>query len=191
MSKPYNYTISELEQKFKDASEQIKEYHNLSADLMTLKPEPERWNIHEICQHLVTFGKLYLSSMDKAISKANPMPQRDGPFQPRWRFRKMATLFEPPYKLKMKTLPVLKPAHDSEIEDTLEELDDIQANVLYILEEAASGNWNLKKIKGKNPVYRFLSMNLIEFLVIMEVHQRRHFWQIEQNLKLFGHQKQE
>jgi hypothetical protein len=95
MSKAYIYTISELKQKFKDASEQVKEYHDLSVDLVTLKPEPERWNIHEICQHLVVFGKLYLSSMDKAISKANPMPQRNGPFQPRWRFRTMAAFFEP------------------------------------------------------------------------------------------------
>lgn len=190
MSHQYNFTISELEQKFKGASEQVKEYQQLPTDIMSLKPEPERWSIHEICQHLVVFGKLYLREMDAAITKAAPMPQKSGPFRPRWHFRKMAAFFEPPYKLKMKTLPVLKPVLENEIEDTLDELDDIQANVLYVLDQAAENHWDLKKIKGKNPVYRFLSMNLIELLVNMETHQRRHFWQVEQNLKLFEYQKE-
>jgi hypothetical protein len=114
---------------------------------------------------------------------------RDGPFRPRWHFRRMAAFFEPPYKLKLKTLPVLKPGNQEEVRETLGELADIQANVLYILEQAGASRWNLKKIKAKNPMFRFLSMSLIEFLVIMEVHQRRHFWQIEQNLKALEKEK--
>jgi hypothetical protein len=189
MSNRYYFTIKELEEKFEEAARRIGEIQNYQPDLMLMKPGPGRWSIHEICLHLVEFGKLYLREMDKAIAKANPMPQRDDPFRPRWHFRRMAAFFEPPYKLKLKTLPVLKPGNQEEVRETLGELADIQANVLYILEQAGASRWNLKKIKAKNPVFRFLSMSLIEFLVIMEVHQRRHFWQIEQNLKALEKEK--
>lgn len=124
--------------------------------------------------------------MDKAIAKAKPVSQSDGPFRPRWHFRKIAHFFEPPAKMKVKTISLFQPGTTDDVSQTLDELSDIQANVLYILDEAKSQRWNLQKIIGKNPAYRFLSMTLIEFLVVMEVHQRRHFWQIEENFRLYG-----
>jgi len=185
MSSRYYFTIKELKELFEDAAEKVEELHSYQTDLMLAKPGPDKWSNHEICLHLVEFGNFYLMEMDKAITKANPMPQRDDPFRPRWYFRKMATLFEPPYnKMKLKTVSMFKPGSDEEVREALEELADVQANVLYILEQAGASRWDLKKIKGKNPVIRFLSMSLIELLVILEVHQRRHFWQIDQNMKV-------
>jgi len=182
MSNDYIYTVAELEALFEDAKDQIDTYRSLSDELTLRRVKDGSWSIHEICDHLVVFGNLYLEEMDKAISKANPVPQKKGPFRPRWHFRKMASLFEPPYKMKMKTLPPLQPSKTENLTETFDKLSDIQANVLYILEQAGASRWNLKKIKGKNPVYRFLSMNLIEYMVMIDVHQRRHFWQIEQLL---------
>jgi len=46
---------------------------------------------------------------------------------------------------------------------------------------------DLSRIKGKNPALQWVSMSLAEFLLVLEAHQRRHFWQIEQTLlKLSG-----
>jgi hypothetical protein len=180
MNTDYNYTIGELKKLYENSEDEIKQYRKLTDDKLLKRPEEGAWSILEICNHLVVFGELYLKEMDKAITNANPMPQRDGPFKPRWHFRKMASLFEPTSKMKMKTLPSLKPPESVETTAVLDDLSDIQANVLYILEQAGASRWDLKKIKGKNPVYRFLSMNLIEYLVMIDVHQRRHFWQIEQ-----------
>ncbi len=186
MSTDYSYTITDLENLFENAQDKIDTYRSVSDETVMKRIKDGSWSILEICDHLVVFGNLYLKEMDKAITKSNPVPQQEGPFRPRWHFRKMASLFEPPYKMKMKTLPALQPSNTENLSETFDGLSDIQANILYILEQAGASRWNLKKIKGKNPVYRFLSMNLIEYMVMIDVHQRRHFWQIEQLLSILN-----
>lgn len=185
MSNRYSFTLPELTKKFQDASRRISLYRDIPVKQLLFKPDPGRWSAHEVCLHLIAFGESYLQQMDIAITKAKPVPQSDGPFQPRWHFRKMAHFFEPPVKIKTKTFPVFHPGTSEDISQTLDELSDIQANVLYLLDKAKSDRWNLHKIKGKNPAFRILSMTLIELLVLMEVHQRRHFRQIEENFRLF------
>jgi hypothetical protein len=178
----YLYTIRELAELFESSQNKISTFRDLPSDIMITRPDNGSWSITEICDHLVVFGKLYLKEIDKAITIANPVPQREGPFKPRWHIRRLASMFEPPYRMKMKTLPVFQPSKSENLSETLDGLSDIQANVHHILDQAGASRWNLKKIKGKNPAFRFLSMSLIEYFVMMDVHQRRHFWQIEQTL---------
>ena len=186
MSELYRYDIKDLQKLFRKANKQIDSLKDKPSDLLLFKLSEDTWNIHEICQHLSEFGRLYLEQMNRAITKATPMPQKKGPFQPRWFYRKIAGFLEPPYKMKLKTLPMMTPEPDEETTSAFDDLADIQANVEYLLENAKDESWNLEKIKGHNPASRLLRMNLIEFLVILEVHQRRHFWQIEQIMKKFG-----
>jgi len=184
MKKEYNFTLSELTEMYQNASRQISIYRDTSVKQFLFKPGPGSWSAHDVCRHLIVFGNNYLKQMDKAITKTKPLPQSKGPFRPRWHFRYMANFFEPPARMKVKTLPLFQPGNFEEVSRTLDELSAIQANVLNMLDEAKPEQWDLHKIKGKNPAFRFLSMSLIEFLVIMEVHQRRHFWQIEENFKV-------
>lgn len=153
---------------------------------MLLKLSEEIWSPIEVCQHLVQFNGLYLKQINRILKNATSLPQKRGPFRPRWIYRVTAQILEPPYKLKLKTLPILKPSSETEILETLDELSKIQQKVQKILVDAEINNWDLEKIKGENPVYRFITMSIVEFLVILDVHQRRHFWQIQQILITAG-----
>jgi len=66
-------------------------------------------------------------------------------------------------------------------------LIETELQLLKLLDHAEKGSWDLTKITGKNPLLTFVPMNLIEFLVILLAHQRRHFWQIKQLLDKFGY----
>ncbi len=177
--------LEELKAKYEDADRQISSYRTEPAEKMLFKPSKTGWSATEVCRHLIEFGKGYLHQMDQAVEHIRPTPQSDGPFRPRWRYRKMAAFFEPPYRLKVKTLPIFSPGDSQSVEQALEELSDIQQNVLYLIERAARDRWDLNRIRGRNPAFKMLSMSLIEFLVLMETHQRRHFWQIDQNFKRY------
>ncbi|MEX0995085.1 MAG: DinB family protein [Balneolaceae bacterium] len=186
MSKPYTYTIPELKNLYENADEQIRLFEDKPTELILFKLSKSTWNIREVCEHLIAFGRLYLEQINRAISSEKDPPQNSDPFQPGWLVRKWAALFEPPYKLKIKTFPLMEPKGKKEIQATFNALHEVQVEVIKILQEAEKYEWDLEKIKGKNPVFRLMPMSLIDFLVLMEVHQRRHFWQIEQILKKVG-----
>ncbi|MEX0770727.1 MAG: DinB family protein [Balneolaceae bacterium] len=186
MNKAYTYSIPELKERYRNADKQIRLYEDKPTDLILFKLSESTWNIREVAEHLTAFGRLYLRQINKAITEQSPLPQAGGPFQPRWIYKKWAVFFEPPYKFKMKTFPLMEPKDEKEVNSTFDALHEFQNKIIDLLAQAEKSRWNLEKIKGRNPLFRILPMSLIEFLVLIEVHQRRHFWQIEQILKKIG-----
>lgn len=189
MSTTYRFDYDEIKSRFDTAANQITSYRRNSSDQMLFKPSPGTWSARDVCQHLVVFGRIYLREIDSAISKTKPIPQREGYYRPRWHFRKLAAFFEPPYKLKMKTVSAFSPGDEKSVVQALNDLEDVQQKILNILKQAESASWDLQKIKGKHPLISFLSVSLIEYLVLTEVHQRRHFWQIQMIFELYEKKK--
>lgn len=179
---PKNITYTGLEEKISGALAVITEYRGIPAKTMELKLNPETWSCTEVCQHLVRFNRLYLREMNRAIKKTEPKPGSDGEFKLGWLTRKLGGIVEPPYKIGIKTITPMKPDNpDLSTADTLDKLEETNREVLHILEQAKEENWNLDKIKGRNPVFK-IKMSLTEFIIYLDAHQRRHFWQIEQIL---------
>lgn len=67
--------------------------------------------------------------------------------------------------------------------DTFHKLIEIQDDITELLEKAKNERWNLDKIFAPHPMIKIFNMSLTDFLIIIDAHQRRHFWQIEQILK--------
>lgn len=180
---PKTVTYTDLEEKISGALVVIDEYRGIPADTMELKLNPKTWSCTEVCQHLIQFNRLYLRGMNQAVEKSDPKPKSDGDFKTGWLTRKLGGLIEPPYKIGLKTI---KPMYPAEIElstaDTLDRLGETEYEILQILDRAKRESWNLDKVKGRNPVFKF-RMSLTEFIIYLDAHQRRHFWQIEQILK--------
>lgn len=185
MSIKKKYTFDELKKGFEGAKTVVHEYGNLAKNTVNFKLNPETWSCTEVCQHLIRFNDLYMSEINSAIDKQLTLPvfKNGDSFSPKWTSRKLAEYMEPPYKFGIKTL---KPMYPSNIElsaaDTFMRLIGINEAFINLLTKAENEKWNLKKIKGRHPLFKIYRMSLIDYLVVIDAHQRRHFWQIEQIL---------
>lgn len=184
MSIPKKFTINDLIDKFEGAKTVVHEYGNLNKDTITYELNPETWNCVEICQHLIRFNTMYLREMDLGLEKLKAIPENGNSFSPTWAARKLAGYFEPPYKFGIKTIrPMLPSKTDMEPAETLMRLIGYQDEIINRLEKAEKEHWNLDKIKGRHPLLTFIRMSYTDFLILIDAHQRRHFWQFEQILK--------
>ncbi|MCC5940382.1 MAG: DinB family protein [Balneolaceae bacterium] len=185
MSKRYTY--SGLTGLFEESIKKAEELAKLSPEKLSYKPSDKVWCTGEIVQHLVRFNELYLRFIDKAISKSDN-PTTDQPdFYPGFLIRMFISFLNPPYKMKIKTLnrmePLLTEAKDYQTD--IEELIRQNKEIISRINEAETSHLDLKKIKGKNSVFK-IRMSLTEFILIWHSHQKRHFWQAEKTLELAG-----
>ena len=67
--------------------------------------------------------------------------------------------------------------------DTFHELINIQDRIIEMLDKAEAEHWNLDKLKASHPVLKLLKFSFTGYFILIDAHQRRHFWQIEQILK--------
>ena len=178
-----NYTFDELIANISAAISVIDEYRGIPVEVLDQKLNPETWSCTEVCKHLIQFNRLYLTEMENALNKLENKPAGEEPWSVRWFMRKLGNFIEPPYKFGVKTIsPMLPVRVDLSAQETLNELEKTNNELLEILKTARSEKWNIDEIKGRNPVFKF-RMSLTEFIVYIDAHQRRHFWQIEQILK--------
>lgn len=184
MAIPKSISINDLSEKFEGAKTVIHEYGNLDSDTVLFKLNPETWSCVEVCQHLIQFNKMYYHQMDLALEHLTTIPVNGDSFSPKWSSRKIASFLEPPYKFGIKTIKPMFPAKvDLDPADTFYKLINMQDKFVNLLEKAKKERWNLDKIKGKHPLIKLYKMSYTDFLLVIDAHQRRHFWQIEQILK--------
>lgn len=177
-------TYQDLIQIFKSAKKQVQSFHEIPDDHFVMKPAPGRWSVHEICRHLFLFNNLYIEAIIKA-AETNPKTTASvNGFTPGFFYRKYAGYMEPPYKMKVKTIKPFDPGKDSSGKhEVIASLEQTESKITELLTGFKNRNTDLEKTKGSNPVLTFLPMSVIDFLALIDAHQRRHFWQIEQTLK--------
>ena len=182
---PKKVTISELKEKFEGAKTVIHEFGSLDSETVIFKLNPETWSCVEICQHLIRFNDMYLQEMDRGLEKLKVIPVNGNLCSPSWAVRKLAGYMEPPYKLGIKTIKPMSPSNvDLEPAETFMKLIETQDEIIDRLETAEKERWNLDKIKGRHPILKFLKISFTDSLILIDAHQRRHFWQFEQILKV-------
>jgi len=156
-------------------------------------PADDRWCIAEIYSHLINYGNLYFNNFATAITNTqettNDLEQS---FQPRWLVRKLVNFFEPPYKIKMKTIDSMQPDPVSDYNrmELLDEYVNLQDRFLAQIEKGQHRHVNLAATKMKHPFISWINMTLTECLALAEVHQRRHQWQAEQALEALKEKSQ-
>lgn len=183
------YSYNQLCELIQNDIDRIEEFRNIPNDLITLKPDPSTWSAAEALRHIIKFNKLYISQMDEALKTGERIKAEKEHFRPRFIFRQAIRFFEPPYKVKLKTIAPMYPnnRNGENPQKSLTELEKINQNLINQIETFRAEKLDLDRIRGKNPLLKWLPMSLSEFILLLEAHQRRHFWQIEQILlKLSG-----
>ena len=184
MSIPKTISIDTLSEKFEGAKTIINEYGSLDTDTVIFKLNPDTWNCVEVCQHLIRFNNLYLGQIDNALDEISSIPVNGDSYSPGWLSRRFASFLEPPYKFGVKTIKPMFPSMvDLDPAETFHALIAIQDHTTDLLKRAKNEQWDLDKIKAPHPLIKILTLSFTDFLIVMDAHQRRHFWQIEQILK--------
>lgn len=183
------FTYNQLSALINNDLHRIEKFREIPDDLITLKPDPTTWSASETLQHIFKFNQLYLEQMDSATESNKLIRAQEELFKPRFIYRRFIRFLEPPYKIKIKTFAPMYP-DNSEIEkisQPVENLIQINRNLLERIEAYHEKQLDLDRIRGRNPILQWVRMSLSEFILVLEAHQRRHFWQIEQTLlKLSG-----
>lgn len=178
------YTYDDLTKLFEQNIERMTQFRDIPHDLLILKPDSKSWSAGEIFQHLVKFNRIYLSSIREAVNQSDKKKGASGLFKPRFLVFLMIRFLRPPYKIKIGTIAPMYPV-DSDTDNyrrSLEELIESNRILIEELHSFKSDQLDLNNIKGRNPVFKF-KMTVIEFLLLFEAHQQRHFWQTEKTLK--------
>jgi len=186
----YNWYIEQFENAKETAEKFI-----LSVDEVRFlqPPAQERWSVAECYNHLVKFGNLYLKCMEPGLTSTDQTAgQSDKEFRPRWIVQKAINFFEPPYKMKIKTVRPMKPEPVSEYNrmELLDEYINLQNRFIALLKKGHNKHVHLGTVKVPHPVFSFLKLSLSECFALAEVHQRRHHWQAEQTLKILDQDTQ-
>ncbi len=161
----------------------------LSLDEYTFlrRPAPDNWCIAECFSHLQNFGTIYLENIRQGLNTAAYYEANsEVAFPPRLYWKWIASWFEPPYRIKVKTFRPFEPESVAGCtrHQLLEEFISLQDQFIIQLEEAREQRYDLGKVKVRNPVFTFAKMKLSECYTVIIAHQRRHFWQAEHVLKM-------
>ncbi len=184
MSIPKKVTIGELTEKFEGAKTVIHEFGSLDSETVIFKLNPETWSCVEICQHLICFNDMYLHEMDRGLKELKVIPVNGNSCSPSWAVRKLAGYMEPPYKFGIKTIKPMFPSNiDLDPAETFMKLIESQDKIIDRLKTADKEHWNLDKIKSRHPILKAVRISFTSSMILIDAHQRRHFWQFEQILK--------
>lgn len=181
---PYSYRWHILQ--FEQAKTRARQLQS-SADstLLGTKPSSGKWSTTECVAHLLEFGNTYFENISRGIETA-PVDETAAAesFRPGLLWRGVIKLFEPPYKLKLKTINSLKPAASAsqDAADVFNAFFTLQDRFIDQLKRCRQKGIHLKKVKVSHPVLPFIKMSLSESYAVTEAHQRRHLWQAEQVL---------
>lgn len=79
-----------------------------------------------------------------------------------------------------------KESRPEEFYSFLDQLVEMNGKFIKQIQEFEVQKLDLDRVRGKNPVFKF-KMSITEFLLMLDAHQQRHFWQTDNTLlKLTG-----
>ncbi|MCC5906960.1 MAG: DinB family protein [Balneolaceae bacterium] len=187
---PDEKSYQDLIQIFNSAKNKADSFREIPDERFFMKPAPDQWSVDDICRHLILFNTKYISSIEKAAKTFPVMSESKELFEASYLIRLSARYLEPPYKMKIKTIKPFRPEPGSSKPDKSESvsrLEKTQEALIDLLNDFRENRIDLEKTRGKNPVFSLIKMSVIDFIVLLDAHQRRHFWQLEQTLEKIQH----
>jgi hypothetical protein len=182
------YTYDTLIEQFGRAKKRFEEFESVPDNLFTMKPTTGGWSAAEVCIHIAQFNNLYLQQIDKSVYSAKMQRNENSSIKPGFLYRQFIKFLEPPYKVKVSTLNQMKPANTNiSKQAALKKVLKTEVELIRRLSDYQKSQTDLTNIKGSNPVLKWLPMRVADLFLVLEAHQRRHIWQIENTLfKLSG-----
>ena len=165
--------VSELRRASEDA-------HTLATSVdesvFLTRPVESVWSMAECVAHLTLTTRAYLPIIDAALATPGEVatdPSR--PFKADVMGRLLRWTIEPPYRMRVPTLPAFVPQSPDGRDTVLGEFDESQAQLVERV-HAANGR-ELGRLRIVSPFNARMKYNLYSCFKVLPAHQRRHVWQ--------------
>jgi hypothetical protein len=168
------HQLQELRQQFEGIQAEAKDLTDgLSEAQFNWRPAPGQWSIEECLGHLTMVGHWEVRAMERAIDAGlasgltGAGPFRYGPVE-----RLIIDLTRPPVRLKIPAPKTFVPLHGQPVTAVLPTFLHVQSQ--FIREIDRAGGLDLRRVKVRTPISRFLRISLGAMLEQAAAHERRH-----------------
>ena len=152
---------------------------NLSDDMFSWRPAPDRWSIGECFEHLNLTAAAYVPAIDATLADARARNLRArGPFVYPLLERWFLASTEPPPRRRMRAFKAYRPPSHLRRDDVMNAFAGWQ-DCLADRINAADG-LDLRQARQRSPILPVLKWSLGTMFALVLAHERRHIWQARQ-----------
>ena len=157
--------------------------------MLMQQPEPGRWSVAQIIEHLNSYGRYYLPLLEQAVSKTgypfHPL------FKPGWLGNYFTRIMLPgkddEVHNKMKAFKAHIPSADIDSKKALDEFLEQEQRLLQILAKAR--HTDIGKIRIPISLTKLVKLKAGDTLRFVIAHHQRHFVQIDHTLKAVAYKE--
>ncbi len=153
-----------------------------------LRPSPEGWSANECLQHLNSYGRYYLPTIEKAMGKSQNYASNSEQFSSGWLGSYFTKLMQPAadgrFSKKMKSPKDHSPKTIVESHLVIAEFIDQQEKLLVLLTKA--NKIDLNKHKVSISIAPFIKLKLGDVFMFLIAHIMRHTQQAARALEKAG-----
>ncbi|MBZ0100328.1 MAG: DinB family protein [Taibaiella sp.] len=170
--------IGSLQQNVRETLLQLETIQQIPADVLLQQPEPGKWSIAQVLEHLNGYNRFYLAAIEKALNNS-AKPSRT--YKAGWFGEYFTRLMQPKpdgtlaKKMSAPTAynfgPELDPAK------VISEFRNGQQQLLVLLDRARTAD--LGCIKVPISISKLIKLKLGDVFRFLIAHQQRHFLQID------------
>lgn len=159
-------------------------YESRTPDMLSRRPAPEKWSVVEHLEHLAITNALYLESISGAVERAKELGwAAEGPFVGgRWLAERLVASQEPPPRMRLRTFRKIRPRRDLDGSAVLERFRSLQRDFEVLLHGAEGVD--LGRAQLRSPLLALVKLTAMQGFRLIECHNRRHIWHMEQTLSL-------
>ena len=156
---------------------------NTNATLLTQQPQPGKWSVVQVLEHLNIYSRYYITAIEEKLHLNQSGPNQN--FTPGWLGNYFTNLMKPTedktIKSKMKAPANAVPSAQPDVVAMLNEFINHQHHLLNLLQIAHTANLDYNRIPIS--LTKLIKLKLGDTFRFFIAHEQRHFLQIENTLK--------
>lgn len=172
--------LTQLKKEVLQIAEQVKALPATNHDLLNRKPDPERWSVAQVLEHLNFYSRFYLPQLEKVISSTNNKRS----FRSGWLGHYFTNMMQPKpdgtVAKKMSAPRNARPLSSLNGAEVIAHFLQGQARLLSLLDRAGNSNLDRRVPTSLSPLIRLKSGDAFRFLI---AHQQRHMAQLARTLQ--------
>ena len=150
---------------------------NEDPELLLIAPGAGRWSVVQILEHLNSYGRYYLTAIEKSLRSNKPSKET---FTPGWFGNYFTKIMKPNGDGRIRNKMIApkghRPPERLDVKPVIDDFLDQQQHLLGLLEQAKQKN--IGSIRTPISISRFIKLKVGDTFRFLIAHEQRHFVQI-------------
>ena len=168
-------TAQQLQQRIRTVLETVeREFRPLSDEQLNWKPDTRRWSITQCLQHLNLAERFYIRNLQKKVDDLGLIQSAptDETLKGTLVGRTLRYIIDPNLKMKIPTVPFLKPRNDLDARDVMKQFVELQQLLHELLDKGVYLDWN--RTEMMTLFGNWIKMNVGDAFQMLVAHTERH-----------------